>query len=116
MRLPGHRKKLLREGAQAQAVVTECEGANLTHNGFSNWALVLEIHFEDGSTAEMHDKVSKSDVAPLLKVGDILPVRYDPDDHSDAVVDTPAVKAGADETRTAAQEAAVEQARRQLDG
>jgi Protein of unknown function (DUF3592) len=116
MRLPGHRKKLLREGAQAQAVVTQCEGADLTHNGFSHWALVLEIHFEDGSTAEIRDKVSKTDVAPLLKTGDIVPVRYDPDDHSDAVVDTAATKAEADERQSSAQAAAVEQARRQLDG
>ncbi len=58
MRLPGHRKKLLRDGDQAEAVVTECEGADLTRNGFSNWKLVLEIHFEDGGTAEMQDKVS----------------------------------------------------------
>ncbi len=115
MRLPGHRKKLLREGAQAQAVVTQCEGADLTHNGFSNHKLVLEIHFEDGSTAEIHDKVSKTDVAPLLKVGDILPVRYDPDDPSDALVDTPAIKAETDEKQSASQAAAVEQARRQLD-
>jgi hypothetical protein len=96
--------------------VTECEGANLTHNGFSHWALALEIHFEDGSTAEMRDKVSKADVAPLLKVGDILPVRYDRDDPSDAVVDTPATKAETDEKQSAAQAAAVEQARRQLGG
>jgi hypothetical protein len=116
VRLPGHRKKLLREGTQAQAVVTVCEGADHTRGGFSNWKLVLEIHFEDGSTAEMQDKVSKADVAPLLKVGDILPVRYDPDDRSDAVVDTQAVKAETDVKQNAAQAAALEQARRQLGG
>jgi hypothetical protein len=117
MGLFGHRKKLLREGAQAQAIVKEQEGANLTHNGFSAVKLVLEVHFEDGSQAEVSDKVDKEDLGyRLIKVGDILPVRYDPENRSKALVDIAAVRAQAEESRGQMDQDALARARRELDG
>jgi hypothetical protein len=117
MRLPGHRKKLLRDGAQAQAIVKEQEGANFSRNGFSADKLVLEVHFEDGSQAVVSDKVDKEDAGyVLIKVGDILPVRYDPENRSDAVVDVAAVRAQAEESRRQRDQDTLARARRELDG
>lgn len=117
MGLFGRRKKLLRDGAQAQAIVREQEGAGFTRNGYTADKLVLEVHFEDGSQAEVRDKVDKEDVGyRLIKVGDILPVRYDPEDRSEAVVDVPAIRAQQEESRGQMGQGAVARARRELDG
>jgi hypothetical protein len=37
-----------------------------------------------------------ADVSPIV-IGDVLPVRYDPEDHSKVVVDTPALTAKSEE-------------------
>jgi hypothetical protein len=117
MRLPGHRKKLLREGARAQGVVTESKGVNLAAGGFTAHKLVLEVHFEDGSQAEMRDKVNQGDIGPVLvKVGDILPVRYDPEDRSAAVIDVPAIRAQTDERQRQTDLETLARARRELEG
>ena len=116
MRLPGHRKKLMREGAEGQAVVLESEGVNIVAGGASEFKLLLEVRFSDGSTAEHREKVKLTEIGPVMvKAGDIVPVRYDPDDHSDVVVDAPAMRAKADERQQQGQAEAVAQARRKLE-
>ena len=115
MRLPGHRKKLLREGARANGVVTESEDVNLTYGGFSAHQLVLEVHFPDGSQTELREKVQVADIGVLRgQVGDVLPVRYDPEDPSDAVIDVPALQAEAEEKQRRLHEQAVARGRRAL--
>jgi hypothetical protein len=117
MGLFGRRKKLLRNGAQAQAIVKEREGANFTRNGYTADKLVLEVHFEDGSQAEVRDKVDKEDVGyKLINVGDILPVRYDPKNRSEAVVDVAAIRAQAEESRQRMDQDTLARARRELNG
>lgn len=117
MTLFGRHKKLLRDGAQARAIVKEREGANFTHNGYTADRLVLEVHFEDGSQVEIRDKVDKEDVGyKLIRVGDILPVRYDPKNRSAAVVDVAAIRAQAEASRQQVDQAALARARRELDG
>jgi Protein of unknown function (DUF3592) len=115
--LPGHRKKsLLRDGAQAKAVVTACQGVNLTEGGFSAYDLVLEAHFPDGSTGELREKVGVEDIGKLRgRVGDVLPVRYDPEDRSAAVV-TPAIRAELEDAAHRLDEEAVARGRQQLEG
>jgi hypothetical protein len=52
-----------------------------------SFKLLLEVRFPDGSTAELREKVNLTDIGPVMvKAGDILPVRYDPDDHSAVVI------------------------------
>ena len=115
MFLRRHRKKLLRGGAQADAVVTECQGANLTDGGFAAYKLLVEVHFPDGSQAEVREKVQQTDIGPtLIAVGDVVPVRYDPSNRS-VVIDTPAIRAKADEKTRRIQQESVARARRTID-
>ncbi len=114
MRLPGHRKKLLREGAEGHAVVLESQGVNIVAGGASAFKLLLEVHFSDGSTAELRQKFNLTDARVMISVGDILPIRYDPDDHSAVVIDAPAIRAMRDEKHRTSDLEAVERARRRL--
>ena len=117
LRLPGHRKKLLHEGAQASGVVTESTDVNLTYGGFSAHELVVEVHFPDGSQTELREKVNVADIGALRgQVGDVLPVRYDPDDRSAVAIDVPALRAEADEKARRLNEEAVARGRRALGG
>lgn len=117
MGLFGRQKKLLHNGAQAQAIVKEREGAGFTHNGYTADKLVLEVHFEDGTQVEVRDKVDKEDVGyKLISVGDILPVRYDPKNRSGAVVDVAAIRAQVEASRRQIDQDRLARARRELDG
>jgi hypothetical protein len=117
LHLPGHRKKLLREGARADAVVTGREAVNLTYGGFSAYELVLEVHFPDGSRAELREQVDAADLGRLHgQVGDVLPVRYDPENPSEMVVDVPAIQAQNEEEGRRLDQEAVARGRRSLEG
>jgi hypothetical protein len=117
LHLPGHRKKLLRDGAHADAVVTEHQGVRHTEGGWSAYELVLEVHFPDGSQAELRERVDVADIGKLRgRVGDVLPVRYDPEDRSAVVIDVPAIRAEVDEARRRLDEEAVARGRRALAG
>ena len=117
MHLPGHRKKLLREGARADAVVTDREGVNLTDGGFTAHKLVLEVHFPDGTQGELQEKVDVADIGALRGwVGDVLPVRYDPEDRSAVVIDVPAIRAEVDEAQQRRDREAVARGRHALEG
>jgi hypothetical protein len=115
--LRGHRKKLLREGARAEAVVTDRQGASLTTHGYSAIDLALEVHFPDGSRAGLRERVDVADIGLLHgNVGDVLPVRYDPRDQSAVVIDVPAIRAELDDTMRRRDQEAVARGRRVLEG
>jgi hypothetical protein len=117
VRLPGHRKKLLRDGARADAVVTDRKGVNLTDGGFTAHELALEVHFPDGSRAELREKVNVADIgATRGRVGDVLPVRYDTEDRSAVAIDVPAIRAEVDEAQQRLDREAVARGRRALEG
>src|SRR5689334_17717029 len=88
--------KLLTEGEQGQGVVTEkhVSASESSSNSFS-FRIVLHGHmtFPDGTRTEF-----KSDWLSTHNVGDpeegaIVPVRYDPSDHSKVVLDVVAMEA-----------------------
>jgi hypothetical protein len=107
---------LLRDGTRAEGVVLEREGANLTQHGFSAFKLVLEVRFPDGSRSELREKLDVEDIGLLHgRVGDVLPVRYDPDDHSALAIDVPALRAELESARRRRDEEAVARGRRRLD-
>jgi Short C-terminal domain len=109
--------KLLREGAEAQALVLDKKVRNIasepgrdglkayaTFGIAGDWANVgdalsctysLRVRFEDGSTTEISRHVRGVSVS-WVPVGDLLPVRYDPADRSKIEVDEPALKARRD--------------------
>jgi hypothetical protein len=98
----GHRD-LLSEGVQANAIVMKTREYDMRGDsgGYDRVHLDVEIHFADGTTAAISLKAKTADVG-LVDVGQILPVRYDDNDHSKVEIDVPAMKAH----RAAAQDAA----------
>jgi hypothetical protein len=105
------RGKLERDGAEAKGRVTESGGAL----GFVNaqgYHIKARVEFDDGTSAEVSCKVHRG--LGIFNVGDILPFRYDPSDRSKIVLDEPALKAIADETRAKVRELAAEKAARPI--
>lgn len=114
----GHEKKLLEQGAQAQGVITQVSKrmqGGLNAQGVRGYDLFIQAHFDDGSTHPLwvpklrpHDlqisesswdaadeKVVVSDwdaIDDKVVVGAVVPVRYDPEDHTKLVIDYPAFK------------------------
>jgi hypothetical protein len=83
LHLPGHRKKLLPDGPQA----------------------------------ELRQKVNVADIGALRgRVGDVLPVRYDPEDRSELAIDVPAIRAEVEGAERRLNEEAVARGRRALEG
>jgi hypothetical protein len=84
--------KVVRDGAQAQAVVVGMKGGSQRGAMFG---LQLRVHFDDGSTGEVFRRVGMhgSDELPWFVEGSTVPVRYDPIDHSKVEIDIPALKA-----------------------
>jgi hypothetical protein len=81
------KRKLLAEGAQAQALVT-ASGNYPVPSGSApgRYAVDLRVQFPDGSTAEIQRHV----YAVFIDVGDVVPVRYDPADRTKIEIDLPA--------------------------
>jgi hypothetical protein len=96
----GRHKKLYAEGAQTEGVVIKQASAN----DRIHFRVVVRAKFPDGSTAEFHSQfLDVYDVGSLYQ-GSVVPVRYDPSDHSKAALDIPALKAR-NKQATAAQQA-----------
>jgi hypothetical protein len=86
-------RKLLREGLEGRAVVLKADyrwnGMGGTHHIYR---VEPRLRFDDGSTTELQTKLDKNKVGEYEQA-DIIPVRYDPSDHSKIVVDEPALEA-----------------------
>ena len=94
--------KLLTEGAQAEGVILEWHAGNTR----STVRLVVGIAFDDGEKVQFSESMTDyckvparnvkerfdPDVVPLTLIeGEKIPVRYDPEKRSRAVIDTPAL-------------------------
>ncbi|HEX4109720.1 MAG TPA: SHOCT domain-containing protein [Solirubrobacteraceae bacterium] len=80
----GGKKKLYAEGAQTEGLVV---GAAPSKDPGWYWYTV-RVKLPDGSTTE----IRASNDGFALDVGDIVPVRYDPSNHSKVVLDVPLLK------------------------
>jgi len=96
--------KLLREGAQTEAVVTSVE---LYQEGMrANWGtgftydVGMRVHFDDGPAAEIVRRIGGMAGTDLsFEVGDIVPVRYDPRDRAKIELDEDALRAQQQQAR-----------------
>ncbi len=80
----GQKKKLLAGGAQAEGVVM-----NLTMPRPKYLSFSVRVKFPDGSTGEFEVQgILAFPLGPILE-GTVVPVRYDPADHSKITLDTP---------------------------
>lgn len=97
------RRKLLRTGAQGEAVVVETEREYHAgeHGGWTELHIRMKLRFPDGEIREYRRTQMLGDVS-ALSGGDKLPVRFDPDDREKLEVDLPEIK------RRSAAEAATE--------
>ena len=117
------RRNLLKDGATAKAVILEADkqgGMPGEAGGYTatQYDLRLDVHFDDGSRAEATCQVGGFILGTDLwfAEGDIVPVRYDPDDRSKIEVDVPALEAQRDAEQQALQKEAIAQGEAQLAG
>jgi alpha-D-ribose 1-methylphosphonate 5-triphosphate diphosphatase PhnM len=85
---------LLKHGVAAQGVVTKHK--EIDHNQFGSeldYSIHVRVRFADGTETEIVHRWTKRAKVGLLRVGDKVPVRYDPDDHSKVAIDMPALEA-----------------------
>jgi hypothetical protein len=85
----GNRKKakLYDEGAQTEGLVANRSD---TTEGI-NYRVTIRVKFPDGSTTEFKKWLDWHDVGQLYQ-GSVVPVRYDPSDHSNVLLDVPALE------------------------
>lgn len=95
----GRGKKILEDGAQANAVCLDSEmGGRTNSHGERHYKVSMRVQFEDGETQEVTAKIWRF-LGGAPSAGDIIPVRYDPEDRSKVEVDIPAMDAGKLEAR-----------------
>lgn len=84
---------LLKHGVAGQGVVTGHK--EIAHDQFAtelDYSIHVRVRFEDGAETEIVHRWTNETKVGLLRVGDRVPVRYDPADHSKVVVDMPALE------------------------
>jgi hypothetical protein len=79
--------KLYSEGAQTEGLVVN--RSDTTER--INYRVTIRVKFPDGSTTEFKKWLDWHDVGQLYQ-GSVVPVRYDPSDHSKVVLDVPALE------------------------
>ena len=95
----GGKKKLYTEGALTEGQVTHCSISPQTPFMYK---VVVRAKFPDGSTTELSKWLDTNYVGQLYD-GSVVPVRYDPSDHSKAVIDVPALEERHKQTKTGQQ-------------
>lgn len=84
---------LYHEGIQGRAVVVRVipsQSAGTSDRRQSDQRdLRLRMPLEDGSSLDAVCQLDRGDIGDLIGVGDVLPVRYDANDHSHVEIDTP---------------------------
>ena len=98
----GGKHEMLRDGAETRAVVTRrtSRGAGTD----LRQSLQARVHFDDGSTVEFSGQAFLDEVG-YISEGDIVPVRYDPSDHSTVALDVAALKAQRSDRHAASEHA-----------
>jgi hypothetical protein len=83
--------KLLREGVCAEGVVIDANH-RVTSGGavYRKYDVKVRVHVDD-QTIEVHETLDASEVGEHV-VGGLVPVRYNPEHPSKAVIDVPALR------------------------
>jgi regulator of protease activity HflC (stomatin/prohibitin superfamily) len=87
--------KLLNEGEHGEGVVTN-QHDEAAESSAHSYSMLFEIHghikFPDGTQTEFKSEWLNSHKVGDIQVGAIVPVRYDPSDHSRVVLDVVALE------------------------
>jgi hypothetical protein len=86
------KRKIQKHGERAEAVVIDSvmSGYSNSH-GVNKWHLKLRVQFEDGSTVEATCSAYPTGPVGAFNPGDIVPVRYLPDNRTKVEVDREAM-------------------------
>ena len=89
-----HKGKLMRDGVEARALVLEKRvfASGYSTNETKACRYKVRVQFDDGSTSEVSLTAWNHELA-RARVGDLIPVRYDPADRSKIDIDGAAIKA-----------------------
>ncbi|SRR5258708_5044682 len=91
---------LMRDGISTDAVVISCTGKFETSRQDKGsgevYTLELRVHFNDGSAAVVKRHLGDSLIFLPPSPGELIPVRYDPNDHKHVEIDRPAIQARKD--------------------
>jgi hypothetical protein len=116
---------LLRDGASAQAVIIEATPGNmLNRHGERNWHFQLRVHFDDGPSTDVNCEcfdLGLDAAGPVVGLepypftaGNLLPIRYDPNDRSKVVIDRPKIVTDTTAAHAANRAKQIEKAERQF--
>src|SRR5271167_1597307 len=113
------KRNLLRDGAEAKAVVTAVRRGGVLTGGAGipiHQYLDLRVSFDDGSQGEFSCRVGSMLHNNTLSFseGDIVPVRYDPADRTKIELDEPALAAQQGSLREHGKEQAIARAESQI--
>ena len=97
------RDKLLDNGAQVDGVIIEAP--EYFRGSGSRYKVTMRVRFDDGETVEVERKLHLS--CGEHRVGAVLPMRYDPADHSKLDIDEPALMAAREANAAAIKESAI---------
>jgi hypothetical protein len=91
--LPGQDRDLLAHGAEGHGVVvSEKTLAFGQFSGEKAYKIEVRFRFADGSETTITCSPLQNDTFGSLRVGDKVPVRYDPENHARVTVDVPALR------------------------
>lgn len=110
---PGY-GKLMREGTLGQAVVLSARWSRWDNTTMR--VLTLRVHFDDGTTAEVTRAERDAAIGIALDAGAIVPVRYDPHDHSKVEIDIKLKQQAREEAEHNADKLNIAAAERKLSG
>jgi len=86
------KRKIQKHGEQAEAVVIDSTMSGYSNShGINKWHLRLRVQFEDGSTEEAACSAYPTGPVGAFNAGDIVPVRYLPDNRTKVEVDRDAL-------------------------
>jgi uncharacterized protein DUF3592 len=111
------KRKILKNGAKAQAVIRSAEMSGLSNShGAHKWRLELRVQFDDGTTVDASCRAWEVNIASGYGPGQIVPVRYDPEDRSKVELDHDALKAQSEARKEAGRAGLVKLAEEKLAG
>jgi hypothetical protein len=86
------KRKIQKHGERAEAVVTDSTMSGYSNShGINKWHLRLRVQFEDGTTEEAACSAYPTGPVGAFNAGDIVPVRYLPDNRTKVEVDRDAL-------------------------
>jgi hypothetical protein len=99
----GSKKKLYAEGGQTEGQVFGLTQYGDMYGPSTSQGVKVRVKFADGSVTEFEKGPLSASEVGYFTVGTVVPVRYDPADHSKVVLDIPALKEKHAETEAAQQ-------------